>query len=289
MSEIVADNLDQQTDNQDQQVEQVSSPETSFSWKSQLPGDMSKSPLLQKFDDSPDGLGKAFESHIGLEKMLGHEKVPIPKGPEDVEGWNRFSKAMGVPDKAEQYGLADVDMPETMKGMTFDKGRFSELAHSFKLTPGQTKGLWEAYTKASMEAYNGALTKHQQDMTQVVNQLRGEWGDAYDTNVDLGQMVINKFASDKDMQDWLTASLTKDPKGVKFLAQIGKQFAENKIGDFQYKSFSLSPDQAQSEIDKIVQDPKHPYNNDKASPIERDRAIDYVNGLYAILTKTKQG
>ena|SRR3990167_3265857 len=124
-------------------------------------------------------------------------------------------------------------------------------------------------------------------MTQVVNQMRSEWGDAYDTNVELGQLVINKFASDQDSQDFVTASLMKHPNGIKFLSKIGSQFAENKIGEFGFKRFSLTPEQAQSEIDGILAEPKHPYNNDRAAPAERDRAIDYVNGLYKLISKSR--
>ncbi len=124
-------------------------------------------------------------------------------------------------------------------------------------------------------------------MTDTVNRLKGEWGDAYDTNVELGQMVINKFAESQESQDWVTATLLKDPKGIKFLSKVGGQFAENKIGDFGYKRFSLTPEQAREEHDKIVRDPSHPYNSEKATKAEHDRAIDYVNGL--IKTYTKQG
>jgi len=141
----------------------------------------------------------------------------------------------------------------------------------------------------SMEAYQKAVETHQKNLQQVVNQLRGEWGDTYESNVELGQMVINKFSGDKETEDFITSVLTKDPRGVKFLAKVGNQFAENKVGEFSYKRFSLTAEQAQAEIDKIMADPNHPYKNEKASEAEHLRAIDYVNSLYAVITKAKQG
>lgn len=258
-----------------------------FSWKSKLNSDIINSPTMQKFEDSPEGLQKAVESHLSLEKLLGHEKVPIPKGPEDTEGWNRFNKAMGIPDKAEQYGLADAEIPENLKGMTFDKQKFAEVVHSFKLTPNQAKGLWGAYTQMTMDSYTKAVKDHEANMAQVVNQMRGEWGDSYDANVELGQLVINKFSGDTDTENYVTSVLAKDPRGVKFLSKIGAQFAENKVGEFGYKRFSLTPDQAQAEIDTILKDPKHPYNDDRASQPERTRAVDYVNSLYAAIVRAK--
>jgi hypothetical protein len=285
----MADNLDTQTqDNtQTQTQDTTQSTASAFSWKSHLSADIKGSPTLAKFEDTPEGLGKAMESHLNLEKLLGQDKVPIPKDENDKEGWNRFSKAMGIPDKAEGYGLPDAEIPESMKAITFDKNKFAEVVHAYKLTPSQAKGLWKSYTDMSMQAYSKVLEEHKQTMTNVVNQLRSEWGDTYETNVELGQTVINKFSADKDTEDWLTATLSKDPRGVRFLAKVGNQFAENKVGEFTMKRFSLTPEQADAEINNILKDPKHPYNDEKASEGERNSAIDYVNALYAMIAKAK--
>lgn len=283
----VADNASTQAVTESAAPAVQSLSETSFTWKSQLGADLANSPTMQKFPDTKDGFNEAVKSHLSLEQMLGHEKVPIPKGADDKEGWNRFSKAMGIPDKAEAYGLPDADIPNDMKGLTFDKQRFAETVHSFKLTPNQAKGLWEAYTNMTKEMYSKAMEDHKQNITQVVNQMRGEWGDAYESNVELGQMVINKFADSQEAQDYVTAALSKDPRGIKFLAKIGNQFSENKMGDFAHKRFSLTPEQAQSEIDSILSQPNHPYNNDRSPQGERDRAIDYVNGLYKQIARSR--
>lgn len=290
----MADNPDTQTqDNvqtQDTQTQQTQQTQTTqdqgtFAWKAKLPGDMAKSPTLQKFEDTPEGLGKAFESHLNLEKLLGHEKVPLPKGPEDKDGWARFNKALGVPEKPEGYGLVDISVPENMKALAFDKKQFAEIVHSLNLTPAQAKGLWSTYTKLNIDAYGKALTTHQETMTKAVNALRQEWGDAYDANVDLGQTVINKFAGDQETADFLTASLSSDPRGVKFLAKIGSQFAENKIGEFAVKRYAFSPQEAKAEVDRIRGDLKGPYYSENETI--RNAAIDQVNQLTAIINKAK--
>jgi hypothetical protein len=262
-------------------------PATPTGWKSGIRTDLRDSPLLQKFDDSPAGLEKALESYGNLEKLLGHEKVPIPKDANDIEGWNRFSKAMGIPDKAEGYGLADAKLPESMKGMTLDKNKFAEIAHAHKLTPAQVKGLWDTYNQTQIDSYNKHMDGLQKNLEKTINTLKGEWGDTYATNIELGQQVINDFSADKEMNDFLTASLLQDPRGVKFLAKLGEQFAENKIGTFSAKRFTLAPEQAKEEWQKIVKDPNHPYNNDKASESERKTAVDYVNSLIATIKRAQ--
>ena len=260
-------------------------------WKSNLRTDLRDSPFSQKFEDTPDGLNKAMESYGNLEKLLGHEKVPIPKDINDVEGWNRYSKAMGIPDKAEGYGLPDAQIPESMAkaGLTLDKNQFAEVMHAHKVHPSAVKGIWETYQKMNIEAYNKALAAHNEQLTKTVNALKGEWGDAYQTNVELGQMVINKFSDSQEMNDFLTTVMSKDPRGVKFLAKIGDQFAENKIGEFSMKRFSMTPDQALEEAQKMTKDMDGPYMNQKNKFTDREHAAAIARYNMLIGTSMRRG
>ncbi len=258
-------------------------------WKSGLSEDMRNSPLVSKFEDTHEGLGEAFKSHDNLEKLLGHEKVPIPKGLDDIEGWNRFSKAMGIPDKAEGYGLPDATIPDSMKEMTLDKNVFAGIMHAHKVHPSAVKGIWAEYQRLSIESYQKAMDGHKAGLDQTVNSLKGEWGDAYATNVELGQTVINQFSADQEMNDYLTATLSADPRGIKFLAKIGDQFAENKIGEFAIKKFSLGPDEAQGEIDKMTNDLEGPYMNTggKFTEAEHKAAVARRDSLQASILRAK--
>jgi len=282
------ENLAPETDNSSPETVSAAPAEVqTSSWKSGIGADLRNSPLLQKFEDTPEGLNKALESHANLEKLLGHEKVPIPKDINDVEGWNRFSKAMGIPDKAEGYGLADAKLPESMKGITIDKNKFAEIMHAHKVHPSAVKGIWQVYQELNVQAYESAVKEHQEKIVTAVNALKGQWGDAYETNVELGQTVINKFSDDQEMNDYLTATLTQDPRGIKFLAKIGDQFAENKIGEFQMKKFSLAPDEAMDEFQKMTRDLEGPYMNTKGKYTHKEHqaAIDRANALLAAANK----
>jgi hypothetical protein len=263
-----------------------------WGWKEKLGADLKGSPLLQKFEDTPEGLGKAFSSHANLEQLLGHEKVPIPKDVNDVEGWNRFSKAMGIPDKAEGYGLPDANIPKDMaeKGLTLDKNQFAEVMHAHKVHPSAVKGIWETYQKMNVEAYGKAMEAHKQQLIKTVNQLKSEWGDAYQVNVEMGQTVINKFSADQETNDYLTTVLSQDPRAIKFLAKIGEQFAENKVGEFAMKRFSLSPDEALEETQKMSKDLDGPYMNAKGKFTDREHqaAVDRYNMLIGTYQRARQ-
>uniref|UniRef100_A0A6M3K7J5 Capsid assembly protein n=1 Tax=viral metagenome TaxID=1070528 RepID=A0A6M3K7J5_9ZZZZ len=293
----MADNLEptQEVDNSSPETPVTETPAvetpvkevSTFTWKDKLNTDLKNSPLMQKFEDSPDGLGKAFESHANLEKLLGHDKVPIPKDANDKEGWARFEKAMGIPEKSSGYALPDVELPGNLKDLSFNKDQFADIVHQHKLTPNQAKGLWDTYVKLNKDMYVKAIQTNQDNLNKLVNGLRNEWGDAYDSNVELGQMVINKFSTDKEENDYLTATFTKDPRGVRFLAKLGNQFAENKVGEFHATRFAKSPDEAQAELNKIRSDPNHPYLNPKAPFKEHEMAVELVNRLESIVFKSK--
>ncbi len=276
----------QQTTETQQTTQQTQQATT---WKGFLKTDLKDSPLLTKFEDTPEGLNKALESHANLEKLLGHDKVPIPKDANDKEGWARFNKALGVPDTAEGYGLPDVRLPDSMKGMTIDKARFAEVARSQNMTPAQANSLWKTYNDINVAAYNSHLETLQANLTKTVNMLKQEWGAAYNTNVELGQTVINQFSEDKEMNDFLTSVLTSDPKGIRFLKKLGDQFAENKVGDFNVKRFAVTPEEAQAEIDKMSKDLDGPYMNQKNKFTDQEHAaaIERVNTLRTIIQRSK--
>lgn len=252
-----------------------------FDWKAKLGDDLSKAPSLQKFENTEKGLVEAAKSYVNLEKLLGNEKVPLPKDADDTEGLAAFNKAIGVPEKAEGYALPDAKMPDGVQ-TGFDKGAFQGIMHKYGLRPDQAEGLWNEYTGMAAKSIVTRQNELKSNMDKNINALRAEWGDAYAGNIELGDMLINKFADDQEMGDWLTSTLGSNPYGMKFLAKIGTQFSENKIGDFQYKRFSMTPEEAQNEVARIKNDPQHPYNSEKATEKDHQMAVDHVNRLIAI-------
>lgn len=254
------------------------------SWRDGLRDDLKNSPTVQKYKD----LNEFVEAHNSLNKLLGHEKVPIPKGPDDTEGWDRLNKALGVPEKADGYGLEDIKIDDVVKGQLLDKQEFGEIAHKLSLTPAQAKSLWENYNNLSQEQYLKAQKDFQTHIDTLRNNLKKEWGDAYESNIDIVKTLIDRFAGDKDSAEYLTASILQDPRGIKFLSKIGEKFSEHKIDGMQYKRHSFSPDEAQREIDTILSDPKHPYNDATAPADARKAAIEYVNDLYSVKLGVKR-
>jgi hypothetical protein len=126
--------------------------------------------LENKNYESPEAMAAA---HRGLEKLLGSEKVPLPKDDADTEGWDRVYKAMGRPDAPEGYGLeklegGDEGFAQQMAGLLFEAGVGQKQA----LRMGER---WNAYmTEQAKAADNAFKVQSDQDLID----LKTEWGGA---------------------------------------------------------------------------------------------------------------
>lgn len=283
----VEDNVQTQTGNSNAVNESQAVAEQPKGWKAGLSNDLRGAPFMSKFEDTAEGLGKAIESYANLEKLLGHEKVPIPKDEKDVEGWARYNAAMKVPAKPEGYELPDAKLPESLKGVSLDKGKFASIMHANHIPPGQAKAMWDVYQKENVSMYNQHIEELQKKLDTSINTLRQEWGAAYDANVQVAQEVINQFSPDKETNEFITASLLSNPGAIKWLKTVGDQFAENKVGDFNIKRFAVSPDEANAEIIKLTSDMNGPYFNQKRtySKAEQDATIKRVNELREVAAR----
>jgi hypothetical protein len=49
------------------------------------------------------------QGYRNLEKLIGNEKVPMPKDEQDAEGWERVFTARGRPSTPDAYKMPDAD------------------------------------------------------------------------------------------------------------------------------------------------------------------------------------
>ena len=93
-------------------------------WRQALPEDIRNERSL----DSIKTFGTLAKSFVSAQKMIGANKVAIPGENATADEINAFHKALGRPDKMEDYSLDGIELPE---GITLDDNitkQFREFA-----------------------------------------------------------------------------------------------------------------------------------------------------------------
>lgn len=184
-----------------------------------------------------------------LEKLLGTEKVPLPKGADDAEGWSRVYDALGRPKDASGYKIAvpEGGDPEFAKAA-------ADLFHKSGLSAQQAEavtGWYNSQVQAQMEAQ---ATARSQAAEQQLHALRQEWGSAWDENVNLGQRAAKQFGLNGEQLAAIEAGLGTGEL-LKFMARIGRGLTEHSFESGRTTNgFGMTPEAAQARIAALRSD-----------------------------------
>lgn len=201
------------------------------SWLDDLPDDLKSSPSLSKFE-TKEGFAK---SYINLEKMLGSEKVPVPKDG-DAEGWTRYLKAGGLPDAPDGYAFTK---PESLpEGFNYDEGldkRIAGMMHEAKLLPAQARDMREKLmalvaegATQNLEAAKAQQAERSVAVERGMQALKQEWGPSFDQRGKVAGAAISKFLSPETIAAMESAGLANDPAIIKDMYNLGVKLAGEK-------------------------------------------------------------
>lgn len=190
----------------------------------------------------------ALQSMKNQEKLIGGDKVAIPKSAEDKEAWDAFYKAAGRPEKSEDYQLP---VPEGDDGKF--AGEAGQWMHELGLNTQQARGLaekWNAHIASMQE------TQKAQDEAASAAEwqdLKKEWGGEYATNLEQANRVNQAFDI---KQDELNAVLSgNEAMLTKILKRVGDKMLEDKYQDGDGgKTFTQTKEGAQAEIKELRND-----------------------------------
>jgi hypothetical protein len=178
------------------------------------------------------------QGYRNLEKLVGGEKFPLPKGDTDSEGWERVYKALGRPAKPEDYQLPDLES--------------AAAYHKLGLTARQATGLsaWQDTLKAAQEqkAKDEALSQRAQQLAAV----RKEWGGEFDENVRLGKRAVREFGLEGSVEKLEAALGSADL--LKLTAKLGRGLKEDSFAGGSIPAASLTKEGAKEELALLQRD-----------------------------------
>lgn len=220
-------------------------------------------------------------SYKNLEKLLGSEKVPLPKDANDAEGWDRLFKAAGRPDAPEAYGLDKIEGADP----EFSKAAAAAF-HKAGLNPQQAANLVEFYgaqAKAVQEAQETAFAQQSQ---LEMGELLKEWGPASEARISAARQGAQLLGLDE-----ATAAKIERAVGSRALTEmmfkIGERTSESTFrsgGPQGGDSSFLTPASAAEQKASLLKDPAfiaRMHANDPAAKSQLDRLQRIAAGLSA--------
>jgi hypothetical protein len=261
----MADNQDLVIDNPDQQP---------ADWREGLDATIKQHPSIQNFK-TPGDLAKSW---VEAQKLIGRDKIPVPGEKATKEDWDMVFERLGRPKDKDGYTLPEVQLPEGYPPQ--DKEfveNFKSKALELGMLPAQVNGLYKWFIDQEVSQFNQFGEKRTQERGEEENALRKMWGKAFEQNFQIAEQAVNKYGTEGFINKLKATGLNNDPDMIKFIADMAKNFSEDKIAG-KPQGLTLSPEEASMEIAKIKGDPKHPYW-DKYHP-EHQYAMNKMKGLF---------
>lgn len=188
-----------------------------------LPEDIRADPTLASVPD----VATLAKNYVNAQKLIGTRRLPEPQAGWTEKEWNDLYGKLGRPETPDKYSMPELKLEE---GLSFDTDRMKaarEFFHKSGLTDRQAKGILEYYGNVLNDQVKGMRTRQEQSVAQTMADLKAEWGDKTDANIDLAKSVIKKFGDEPLLKHLETAELGNNPSFIKALAKIGQMMQED--------------------------------------------------------------
>lgn len=184
-----------------------------------------------------------------LEKLVGLDKLPMPKDETDTEGWNRVYDRLGRPKDPKDYQLP---VPDGMDRGFADK--FAAKFHARGLTTAQARGVAEDWNAAvtEMAAADNAqfATKSKGELDALTRELGKDGAATYFDQVNLAAQALGVTKADiKSMERSLGTRRMLD-----LLHKMGDGMAEDNLDGDGQGGGAMTPDAARAKVKELQAD-----------------------------------
>lgn len=241
-------------------------------WRSTLPPELQEDASIKKYSD----VSSLARAYVSAQKLIGADKISVPGKHATPEDWKNVYTKLGLPSDVKEY---KVELDKDTKVTPEFLQAFLPEAHSMNLLPQQAKGVLSWLEKYNVENYGKAKQQMEQRVASELDGLKKEWGAAYDKKFSYAAAVAKEAG--QDFMAYLDETgAGNDVRMIKFLNSLGeKMFKEGEIVEgASSTSNSMTPAQAQEEINKMMGDRNSPYF-DKSHPGHR-AAVDEMQRLF---------
>lgn len=192
-------------------------------------------PDAKKQAERFSSLDEVLKSNAELRKSIS-DRVKLPGKDADEKEVSKFRKALGIPEKAEDYKL---ELPEGMELGEADQqliDAVKPVAHENNIPASALNGFVVKFKEFEAQLDKERVAELQKHQDASVDELRKEWGKDYDGNVNIANRAMQQFGGD-DMVEFLKKTEIKDgggvlgdsPQMVRLFAKLGRQMSEDGV------------------------------------------------------------
>ena len=144
------------------------------SFMEMIPEELREHPSLSPIKD----VGNLARSYVNAQRLIGSDKVPLPKNPTEEDLDNIYSK-LGRPETPEGY-----ELPVDGNVITEEVAQqYADIAHNLRLTPQQAQGVLDYY-KSTVAQSSEAMQQEAEEHLRIAQVLlqKGARGNITDRN-----------------------------------------------------------------------------------------------------------
>jgi hypothetical protein len=197
----------------------------SLGWRAGLPGDLQQNETFKPFKTVGDFAKTYLETTAKVPELEQKLSNSIPKLKDSASDEERaaFYDALGRPKDAKEYEFdgEDKNAPEW-------SSKWKQEFHSLGLTKTQAKDLsvkFNGQIQAMVEAHNASLKN---EYTAAETKLKSEWGDKFDTNVELAKRVYQKLNLSEFDKDFASGTDITRLSTIRLLMKVAAATGEDR-------------------------------------------------------------
>ncbi len=192
---------------------------------------------------------KNLEKHVGVSE---DRLLKIPERSDDVEGWKKIHKKLGVPETPDEY-----ELPDAMGGDADLTKWARESFHKNGIPKETGKKLVQEFD-ALLNTKKTELQKQEDAKFDTEhNSLKKDWGLAYEQNLNTAKSVVAKLKAQNDITDDMIKGMEKGmgfANTLKHFHNLGTKMSEHKFVpgmDSATGKPILSPEAAKQQLDNF--------------------------------------
>jgi len=203
---------------------------------------------------------KSFEdlakNHVEVQHLIGGEKVVRPTDKSSKEDWDRFYKQTGRPDEVSGYNLGDFKPPPGAWDPKFAEGMLEDF-HAAGLSNKQANEVMRSYGDRQGNLYSTMQGAIQSAKNETDKQLRTQWGDGYDANIEMAHRAFKHAFGDNAEQVAQIVlpdgrAMGDHPYFVEAFHRLSQTMGEHGLlGDKTSQGPVLTPEMAQQKIAEL--------------------------------------